>query len=135
MQILEAYNWHGTTSNKIPEIYDNSHLFMSIHGKVLHISCIYLGLSPNIVAHINYVFSVRSVFPDVVAFSTTRRNTTCKISDFVLPMPPRDCQGWSRTGHGPTLSNLYTSYSSTFTGRIGPTLTILTTVLFLPSPS
>ena len=65
LQISEAYNWHGTTSNKTPKIYDNSHLFMSIHGKVLHISCIYLGLSPNIVAHINYVFSVQSVFPDV----------------------------------------------------------------------
>ena len=64
MQILEAYNWHGMTSNKTPKIYDNSHLFMSIHGKVLHISCIYLGLSLNIVAHINYIFSIQSVFPD-----------------------------------------------------------------------
>ena len=53
------------TLNKTPKIYDNSYLFMSIHGKVLHISCIYLGLSPNIVTHINYVFSVQSVFPDV----------------------------------------------------------------------
>ena len=36
------------------------------YGKIACIPCIYLSLGTNIVARINYVFSVRSVFPDVL---------------------------------------------------------------------